>query len=424
MEPIAIISHGGLFPEANNPEDFFKGLVDGKSSIKNLKTDIKANDLINEFAPYWEVENSTDEALLNMNTTYSYFGSFINRNELKKIATKHNINLDHHTSTEVIALEAAYQNFELLKSKINFEKTDVILGCTSADNEYINRLQERILLEKADLNPDDPAFIQIKNQLLKLNVPTEKYNIATSLLNIIQKKYNTQGLHTLVDAACASSLAAIHTAQNRLRSGQADFVLSGGIDINLAPFFLVMFSKLGVLAPFKMKPFNYNSKGMNPGEAAAMVLLCRLETAKKLNLPILGIIKNCDGSSDGSKGSATEPTEAGQILAYSRTISEEDLENVDYIESHGTGTVIGDRTEFGSLNRFYAKNKKAYIGTVKNNVGHTIGAAGTVSLIKSLHILKTQIIPPHIDFEKLPSGIFNQFLINTEAVKNQKFVIL
>ena len=421
MQKIAIISYGGVFPEARNPTEFFSNLMAGKQSIHDFSQIPSEKNFFSQLKLFM-ADKKSDEYVQNPNRSYSFMGAFLDRELTLEYAKKFNLNISEQTSTELFALEAASQVVEPIKEKINFLKTDIILGCTSVDNEYIDRLKEDILLNTVRLDKNNADYRKIIQKIRKINVPRNKYALATSLLKPILERYEIQGKSFLIDAACASSFAAINTAQERLRLGQADFVLTGGIDINLSAFLLVMFSKLGVLSETKMNPFDLHSKGMNPGEAVAMLMLCRLETALEKNLKIHGIIENCQGSSDGIKGSPTEPTIEGQMHAYSRVHKvAHQIPILDYVEAHGTGTIIGDRVEIQSLQKFYGPNNKNIpMGSVKANIGHTIAAAGTASIIKCLEIIKSRQVPPNRRFEVFPHYVETDFYINKEIIHLSK----
>ncbi len=418
MKKIAIVSYGGVFPEAKTPDDFFKNLLEGVQSIHDFTTPPPVQKFNNKLKLFM-AEKESPEYKATANRSYSFMGAFLNREWLHGYAKKFNLDVATQTSSELFALEAAFQVIEPIKNKINFAKTDVILGCTSVDNECIDRLKENVL-DRVGMDKNSAEYKNILKQIFNVNVPKEKFGLATSLLKNIVGKYSIGGHSLLIDAACASSFAALNTAQERLRQEQADFVLWGGVDVNLSPFLLSMFSKLGVLNEERMNPFDMRSKGMNPGEAVAMFMLCRLETAIDKKLEILGVIENCQGSSDGLKGSPTEPTIEGQVLAYSRTnkYNNEIIPKVDYIEAHGTGTIIGDRVEIGSLQKFYGEaNKGVPVGSVKANIGHTIAAAGSVSVIKCLKIIKSRKIPPNKRFDKYPHYIQTDFFINKDIIE-------
>jgi hypothetical protein len=136
---------------------------------------------------------------------------------------------------------------------------------------------------------------------------------------------------------------------------------------------------------------------MNQGEAAALFALMRLKDARAAGYEVHAVIRNCDGASDGINGGIVEPTEYGQILAYERAYRNVPLQPLNYLECHGTGTVLGDRTELASVNKYF--HPLPPVGSVKANVGHTIGAAGAVATMKAVKIIEQKVIPRMPNFQ-------------------------
>ncbi len=409
MNEIAIVSYGGIFPEAKNPTEFFNNLLVGKQSIIDISSFKMNEEYYVDFDCYFDPKKNTP------NKNYSPMAAPINRKWSREIAQKNNLDYEQLTSTEIFAFEAVKQTLQPIINKgLDLTACEIILGLNSTDLEYLCNYSVKLAKDCSTQKPDNTNLLSYFDKIAKKNVPFNKFSVATSLLNLIKKEFNIKGFSTLVDSACASSLAAIHCAQQRLRNNEAEFILTGGIDINVSPFLHIMFSQAGVLSEEKMVPFDEKAKGMNPGEAAATFLMCRLETALKYNLQILGVLDNCNGSSDGLLGGMTEPTLEGQVLAYQRAHKGVDRVNPSYIECHGTGTLIGDKTEIASLNHTYTG--AIPIGSVKSNVGHTIGAAGAVALVKSLEIIKSRKIPPSKYFNKFPEHIKTDFYLNKDVI--------
>ncbi len=409
MNEIAIVSYGGIFPEAKNPTEFFNNLLEGRQSI----TDISSYKMGEQYYVDFDCYYNSDKSVAHKN--YSPMAAPINRKWSRDIAEKNNLKHAELTSTEIFAYEAIRQTLQPIRAKgVDLSLCEIILGCNSTDLEYLCNYSMKLIADCSTQKTDQSDLTAYFDKIAKKNVAFNRFSVATNLLHLIKKEFSLKGFSTLVDSACASSLAAIHCAQQRLRNNEAEFILTGGVDINVSPFLHIMFSQAGVLSDEKMVPFDKNAKGMNPGEAAATFLMCRLETALKYNLQVFGIIENCNGSSDGLLGGMTEPTLEGQTLAYQRTHKGLDRIKPTYIECHGTGTLIGDKTEIASLNQTYLGGIP--IGSVKSNVGHTIGAAGAVALVKSLEIIKNRKIPPSKYFSEFPEHIKTDFFLNKNII--------
>jgi len=405
---ICVVSYGGVFPGAKNPAELFSNLLQGKQFVHDFREPLPSG------AFYQNLSYFFDEKRRSENRTYCPMGAFLDRRWTKEFAQQLQINHDDYTSAEIFLLEAAEQTLGKYQNKINFKNSEIILGATSIDLEYVGLLKLELMQDVLQIPSDSTIFQKIKSKLHKTNIPKERFTCANAVLNVVKKRYGIQGLSFLTDAACASSFSSLFVAQQRLRSKATEFVLSGGIETNLAPFLEVLFAKAGVLSESKICPFDVHSKGMNHGEAVALMLLCLPETVKKYNLEVLGVIEDCQGSSDGLRGGPTEPTLEGQMLSYQRVHGDKPNKKIHYIEAHGTGTIIGDKTELQSLDKFFAQ--EIPIGSVKANVGHTIGAAGTVALIKCLEIIKNRVIPPSVHFKNLPNTVSTQLFLNQEKI--------
>jgi len=192
-------------------------------------------------------------------------------------------------------------------------------------------------------------------------------------------------------------------------------VITGGIESNLGPDTFVLFSKVGALSKGKCSPFDKSADGLSQGEGAVVFVLQRVEDALKDGNKIYGVIKSIGGSSDGKSSSLFSPSSEGQMLALSRAYDGLDKNEVDYIECHGTGTKIGDKTELRSLNEFF-KGARIPVGSVKSLIGHTKGAAGAAGLLKCLLSMNNKVIPPS-KYIKNPAVPFDAVVhINKKAI--------
>ena len=228
----------------------------------------------------------------------------------------------------------------------------------------------------------------------------------------------------MVDAACASSLAAIHMAVSELIEGRADMMITGGVDLDNSIGAYMCFSKTPAFSKSQNpSPFDKDSDGMMVGEGIGMVMLKRLEDAQRDDDRIYAVIKGIGTSSDGRFKSIYAPRPAGQSLAMRRAYKEAGYSpaTVGLIEAHGTGTMAGDPAEFQGLNEVFSENnpdkQTIALGSVKSQIAHTKAAAGIASLIKVSLALYHKVLPatihvntpnPKLEIEKSP------FYLNTE----------
>ena len=241
----------------------------------------------------------------------------------------------------------------------------------------------------------------------------------------IANRLNLRGTNCVVDAACASSLSAVHLALLELSSGRTDMVVSGGVDALNDIFMFMCFSKTQALSPTgDAKPFASDADGTVIGEGVGMVVLKRLEDAERDGDRIYAVIRGIGTSSDGRSQSIYAPRAAGQTEALrdAYDISGIDPTTVQLVEAHGTGTKVGDAVEFDALKTVYAVAQSdetwCALGSVKSQIGHTKAAAGAAGLIKAALALHYQVLPATIKVGKPnPSlGIDGSpFYLNTET---------
>ena len=228
----------------------------------------------------------------------------------------------------------------------------------------------------------------------------------------VANRFNFGGSNMVVDAACASSLAAVYAGVMELESGRSDAVVAGGIDSLQSPFGYLCFSKTQALSPRGIcNTFDKKADGIVISEGLAAVVLKRLADAERDGDRIYAVIKGVGASSDGRAKGLTAPLPAGQKRAVSRAYAQAgyDPASVELFEAHGTGTVAGDKAELetvsGALRAAGAPPRNSAIGSVKTLIGHTKAAAGLAGLIKVTLGLHNRVLPPHALVDD-PNSVF------------------
>lgn len=218
----------------------------------------------------------------------------------------------------------------------------------------------------------------------------------------IANRLNFGGMNLAVDAACASSLAAVYQGVNELVAGRSDLVIAGGVDTVQGPFGYLCFSKTQALSPRgRCSTFDAEGDGIVISEGIAMVALKRLADAERDGDRIYAVVKGVGASSDGSAKGLTAPLPAGQLRAMRRAYGMAGFgpATVGLFEAHGTGTVAGDTAELESTSRLIreegARPRQAVIGSVKTNIGHTKATAGVAGMVKAALALRHRVLPPH-----------------------------
>jgi acyl transferase domain-containing protein/NAD(P)H-dependent flavin oxidoreductase YrpB (nitropropane dioxygenase family)/NAD(P)-dependent dehydrogenase (short-subunit alcohol dehydrogenase family) len=252
-------------------------------------------------------------------------------------------------------------------------------------------------------------------------------SFAGLLLNVaagrVANRFDLGGVNFTVDAACASSLAAVYSGVRELESGSSDVVIAGGVDTVQNPFGYLCFSKTKALSPRgRCRPFDADADGIVISEGLAVLVMKRLADAERDGDRIYAVIKSVAGSSDGRDKGLTAPRPEGQVAALRRAYERAGISpaTVGLIEAHGTGTVAGDLAEVEALKRAFngSRRQGCAIGSVKSMVGHTKCAAGAAGLIKAAMALREKVLPPtlHVQTPNPKMDFPNSpFFVNTEV---------
>ncbi|MFI6053197.1 polyketide synthase [Streptomyces violascens] len=213
---------------------------------------------------------------------------------------------------------------------------------------------------------------------------------------LVAHEYGLHAFPLAVEAACASSLAALDLAVGALRSGDVDYALAGGVELACTARDMVLCSALGLLSHDRITPFDAAADGFTPGDGCALFLLKRYEDARRDGDTVLGTIRAVGASNDAK--SLIAPDAEGQARAIQRAFAQVEFapDTVDYLEAHGTGTKVGDRAEVSAVAEVYSGGRDAplLIGSAKSHFGHTYAAAGAAGTLRALLALRTATVPP------------------------------
>lgn len=204
-----------------------------------------------------------------------------------------------------------------------------------------------------------------------------------------------------VDTACSSSLVATHLAVSSILNGESSMAIAGGVSIMIHTCLSAVLSKGGYLAPDgHCKTFSDLADGYGRSEGCGVVILKRLEEARKDNNEILAVIRSSGINSDGQTVGIATPSGSAQEKLFRATLAKANIQpaKIRYVEAHGTGTKVGDKIETKTLSNVYGKcdrSEPCYVGSVKANIGHCEGAAGVAGLIRATMAVKKRKIPPH-----------------------------
>ncbi|MEE4355593.1 MAG: beta-ketoacyl synthase N-terminal-like domain-containing protein, partial [Desulfococcaceae bacterium] len=317
-------------------------------------------------------------------------------------------------------------------------RTGVILGVTGTQ-ELVIPLGARLghphwrrALKAAGISDEKSG--EVIRRISDAYVPWQESSFPGLLGNVIagriSNRLNLQGTNCAVDAACASSMSAMHMALMEIHSGRADMMLTGGVDCLNDIFMHMCFSKTPILSPTgDVRPFSDRADGTLLGEGVGLLIFKRLDLAEADGDRIYAVIKAVGSSSDGKSNSIYAPLAEGQMKALRMAYENAGFapESVELLEAHGTGTRVGDEVEFRALRQIYTDpslnlsgnghQNYCAVGTVKSMIGHTKAAAGAAGLVKNALALYHKVLPPTLKIQT-PDPRLNihdsPFYLNTE----------
>ena len=215
-----------------------------------------------------------------------------------------------------------------------------------------------------------------------------------------------RGPSVAVDTACSSSLVAIHLACQSLRTQDSQLAIAAGVNLLLTPAVFRGFDQVGALSPTgRCRAFDAAADGFVRGEGAGVVVLKRLTDAQRDGDRVLAVICGSAINQDGRSNGLMAPNPAAQMAVLRAAYTNAGMQpsDVDYVETHGTGTLLGDPIEARALGtvlgRGRSEDSPLLIGAVKTNIGHTEAAAGIAGFIKAVMAVQRGEIPPNQRFE-------------------------
>lgn len=220
--------------------------------------------------------------------------------------------------------------------------------------------------------------------------------------------FGFQGPSVAVDTACSSSLVAVHLASQSLRNGECNLAIAGGVNLMLVPSTSRKYAKTQALSPDgRCKSFDATANGFVRGEGCGIIVLKRLSDAERDGDPIIAVIRGSAINQDGRSTGLTAPNVLAQQAMLMQALASARVAAADigYVETHGTGTPLGDPIEVEALHEVLGAPRPSgspcVLGAVKTNVGHLEAAAGVAGIIKTALILHRGVIPRNIHFRTL-----------------------
>ncbi|NER45701.1 MAG: SDR family NAD(P)-dependent oxidoreductase [Symploca sp. SIO1A3] len=378
-EPIAIIGMGCRFPgKSDTPEAFWQLLRNGVNAV----TDIPSS--------RWDLERYYDPNPAP-GKFYIRSAAFLQPDEIEqfdaeffRMASREAASLDPQ---QRLLLEVSWEALEhagVAPTSLAGSQTGVFVGIHWDDYSA-----ERFYM----VNPND------------LNAYPTLSNLRSLSAGRIAYVLDLHGPTLQVDTACSSALVSVHLACQSLYDRECNLAIAGGVSLLLSPKLTVGFCQMKVLAKDgRCKTFSDSVDGFVQGEGCGMVILKRLSDAIRDRDPILATIRSSVVNHDGYSLTLTTPASAAQEAMLQQAVENAQIEpkQVQYVETHGTGTPLGDPIEVKALAKILGQERQEplVMGSLKTNMGHLGAAAGVAGLIKTVLALQNDQIPPNLHFDK------------------------
>jgi len=374
-EAIAIIGISGRYAGAEDLEEFWRALVEGR-------------DLVREIPPErWDLKGFFEEdpgLAVESGKSYSKWGGFIEGFAdfdplFFRLAPRDAAAMDPQERLFLLACWHACEDAGYTRARLG-SSVGVFAGITKTGYALHGPFRT-------------PTGGMVR--------PTTSFSSAA---NRVSHLFNFSGPSMPVDTMCSSSLAAIHEACRHLLAGECEVALAGGVNLYLHPSNYVELCASRMLSPDgRCRSFGAGANGFVPGEGVGCVVLKPLSKAVADGDRIHAVIRGSAVNHGGQTNGYTVPNPAAQrdVIRLSLERAGLSADAVTYVEAHGTGTELGDPIEIAGLAQAFGRGGQCAIGSVKSNMGHAEAAAGIAGLTKVLLQMRHQIIVPTLHADEL-----------------------
>ena len=376
-EPIAVVGLGCRFPGGiHGPEEFWNFLCEGRSAVSEMPA--------NRWAPFDDGSFEIAEALART-TRWGTFVTDIDAfdAEFFDVSSREAVKMDPQ---QRMLLEVAWEALEhagIPPSSLRRSQTGVFAGACYTDYGYVAGLD----LTSVDAWSNPGGALSI-------------------IANRLSYFLDLRGPSVTVDTACSSSIVALHMACQSLRLQESDVAIAAGVNLLLSPQIFRGFDQTGVMsASGACHTFDADADGFVRGEGCGVAVLKRLSDALRDGDRILAVVRGSAVNQDGRSNGLFAPNPAAQMAMLRAAYVNAGVapHEVDYVETHGTGTLLGDPIEARALGTVLGKGRPEQspllIGAVKSNLGHLEAAAGIAGFIKAVLAVQRASIPGNLGFQ-------------------------
>ncbi|WP_217491633.1 type I polyketide synthase, partial [Bacillus cereus] len=376
-DDIAIIGISGRFPKAKNINEFWENLKAGLDCISEVPEELW------DWKQYWDPKKGTE------GKSYTKWGGFLDDiDKFDPLFFKiSNLEAESLDPQERLFLETVYHTLEDAGyTKASLENSRV--------GVYVGAMWSQYQLYGVD----------------RANAGSSNASIA----NRVSYYFDFNGPSIGLDTMCSSSLTTVHLACDSLKNGETDVAIAGGVNITVHPNKYLFLSKTGFASTDgRCRSFGEGGDGYVPGDGVGALLLKPLSKARRDGDQIYAVIKSTAINHGGKTSGYTVPNPKLQtdLVEQALTKANIDTSTISYMETHGTGTELGDPIEIRALTNAFKNGSSCPIGSVKSNIGHLESAAGFAGIAKVLMQMKyktlvpsihTENLNPNIDFTKTP----------------------
>lgn len=389
-EDIAVVGLATLLPQAQEPALFWQNIVEQVNALTDIPPE------------RWDWRLYFDPDRQARDKIYSHWGGFLADIPFDPlrfgIPPKALPSIEPMQLLTLEVVRRALEDAGYGDGGFDRDNTSVILGAGGGVGDLGQQYALRSGLPLVVEAPSDRTWDRLP-EWTEESFPGLLLNVAAGR---VTNRFDLGGTNYIVDAACASSLAALSLAVRELQSGRSNLAIAGGIDTVQNPLAYLCFSKTQALSPSgQPRPFDQAADGITISEGLAVVVLKRRADAERDGDRIYAVIKAIEGSSDGKALGMTAPRTQGQQRAMQRTYGRTGVSpaTLGLYEAHGTGTVAGDRAELETiatvLSAAQASPNTCVLGSVKSLIGHTKATAGVAGLVKAALALYYRVRPGH-----------------------------
>jgi acyl transferase domain-containing protein/acyl carrier protein len=430
---IAVVGLGAIMPEAPDATVFWDNIKNGRYSISEVDS------------ARWDPQLHYDPDPRAPDKTYSKIGGWVREWDWDPRAWKLALMprvaeaMDDTQKWAVACTHQALTDYGYPTRPLDLERVAVVLGNAMGGERHSQTNLRVEFAEIAELLGETSSFHGLPIDAQRTlsaefsDIIAKKYpeitedsmpgELSNCIAGRVANLFGFRGPNYVIDAACASALAATSSAVHGLVRGDYDVAITGGIDRNMGASTFVKFCKIGALSATGTRPYADGADGFVMGEGGAVFLLKRLRDAVDAGDHIYAVILGVAGSSDGRGKGITAPNPVGQKLAVQRAWANAGVapQTVSLVEGHGTSTPVGDVVEHESMAAVFSGSGvpagSIALGSVKSNVGHLKAGAGAAGLFKVVKALDEKVLPPSINFIRPNPNIdfaHSPFRVNNE----------